>query len=397
MSRMIRGKAAYIERLTKRMKFHSASVGEKIDGSSPPSVFIGRYGYPKVFIGPLVPPTHGDTAIMDLPEQWIGSKDAADIINFRLQLVRGKEAVHASKGIESNRTVNLVREIALAKDSVDVEVEFSKLPRGRFFNEDVQPFGPSAPMREVSASAEKFEPNMEKAFYDTDLLSRDAVISLYEKGLAVSSLQKALSVGAFGLQKNRRLVPTRWSITAVDDMLGKNLLQQVRFLPIIDEYRVYETQNLSNRFVVILTPTMWQYETMEAFFPQVIGDHLEIYGDHEGYEGKKGYALIGGCYYSAKLAIAEHLARERRQAGAIVLRECYEGYIPLGVWNVRENMRDAMGKPHQNFETMKQAMDYAATRLRVPMDMWRRKSKLLTNRYSAKTLSFFLDRMKASA
>ncbi len=394
---MIRGKAAYIERLTKRMKFRSVSVGEKIDGSSPPSVFIGRWNYPKVFIGPLVPPTHGNTAIMDMPEEWIGSKEAADIINFRLQLVRGKEAVHVNKGIESNRTVNLVREIALAKDSVDVEVEFSKLPRGRFFNEDVQPFGPSAPMKEVSANAEKFEPNMEKAFYDTDLLSRDAVISLYEKGLAVSSLQKALSVGAFGLRKNRRLVPTRWSITAVDDMLGKNLLQQIKFLPIIDEYRVYETEHLNNKFIVILMPTRWQYETMEAFFPQIMGDHLEIYGDHEGYEGKKGYALIGGCYYSAKLAILELLEKERRQAGAIVLRECYENYIPLGVWNVRENMRDAMTKPHQKFETMRQAMDYASSRLRVPLQMWKRKSALLQPRFSVKTLSFFLNRMKASA
>lgn len=388
---MIRGKAAYIERLTKRMKFRSASVGEKIDGSSPPSVFVGRYGYPKVFIGPLLPPTHGNTAIMDLPEEWIGNKEAADIINFRLQLVRGKEAVHIKKDIEINRTVNLVREIALARNSVDVEVEFSKLPRGRFFNEDVQPFGPSALMKEVTVNAEKFEPHMEKAFYDTDLFSRDAVISLYDKGLAVSSLQKALSVGAFGLQKNRRLVPTRWSITAVDDMLGKHLLEEVRAYPLIGEYRVYETEHLNNKFIVILTPTLWQYETMEAFFPQIIGDHLEIYGDSEGYEGKKNYALIGGCYYSAKLAVLEFLERERKQSGAIVLRECYEGYIPLGVWNVRENMREAMTKPHQKFETMRQAMDYAASRLRVPMSMWTKKSKLLTNRYSTKTLSFFLS------
>ncbi len=388
---MIRGKAAYIERLTKRMKFRSVSVGEKLDGSSPPSVFIGRWNYPKVFVGPLVPPTHGNTAIMDLPEEWIGSKEAVDIINFRLQLVRGKSAVHVKKDIESSKMISNIREIALAKKSVDVDIEFSKLPRGRFFNEDIQPFGPSAPMKEISVNAEKFEPHMEKAFYDTDLLSRNAVISLYDKGLAVSSLQKALSVGAFGLQRNRRLVPTRWSITAVDDMLGKNLLKDVKEYPMIDEYRVYETTHLNNKFIIILTPTLWQYETLEAFFPQIIGDRLEIYGDSEGYEGKKSYALIGGCYYSAKLAILERLTKLKRQAGAIVLRECYEGYIPLGVWLVRENMRYALTKPHQKFETLKQAMDYASTRSRVPMQMWTRKSKLLKNRYSTKTLNFFLS------
>ena len=27
-----------------------------ISGSSPPSVFVGSYGYPKVLVGPMVPP-----------------------------------------------------------------------------------------------------------------------------------------------------------------------------------------------------------------------------------------------------------------------------------------------------------------------------------------------------
>lgn len=387
---MIRGKAAYIERLSSRMKFRGVRVGEKMDGSSPPSVFIGRWNYPKVFIGPLLPAMHGDTAVMDMPEQWI-EKHAAEIINFRLQLVRGKNAVHVKDGIESSKTVELVRGIALAKRPVDVEVEFARMPRGRFFNEDVQPFGPSAEMKTASAASQKMELHVEKAFYDTDLLSRDAVISLYDKGLAVSGIQKALSVGAFGLGRNRRLVPTRWSITAVDDMLGKHLLGQARSYPTIDEYRVYETEHLNNKFVVILTPTLWQYETMEAFFPQIISDRLEIYGDNEGFEGKKGYASIGGCYYSAKLAILEQLEKERKQAGAIVLRECYSDYIPLGVWNVRENMRDAMLKQPLKFQSMNEAVAYAATRLRVPMQMWQRKSQLLRKRYVLKTLNFFLS------
>src|ERR1035441_2492825 len=34
---------------------------EDINGMSPPSVFIGRIGYPNVYAGPLVPPVHEDT------------------------------------------------------------------------------------------------------------------------------------------------------------------------------------------------------------------------------------------------------------------------------------------------------------------------------------------------
>jgi hypothetical protein len=41
-------------------------------GCSPPAVFVGRYGYPKVDIGPLLPPEFGDTSIMDKPEMWVG-------------------------------------------------------------------------------------------------------------------------------------------------------------------------------------------------------------------------------------------------------------------------------------------------------------------------------------
>jgi hypothetical protein len=49
---------------------------QDINGVSPPSVFIGRIGYPHVYVGPLVPPVHEDTAIYDLPErgsvnQWM--------------------------------------------------------------------------------------------------------------------------------------------------------------------------------------------------------------------------------------------------------------------------------------------------------------------------------------
>ena len=43
-----------------------------ISGSSPPSVFVGSYGYPKVAVGPMLPPMHGDTMILDLPERWLG-------------------------------------------------------------------------------------------------------------------------------------------------------------------------------------------------------------------------------------------------------------------------------------------------------------------------------------
>ena len=381
---MIKGKLSYLNRIHSRYNFRYTVDSDKISGSSPPSVFIGRKGYPRVYIGPLVPAVHGDTSVMDLPEMW-HNKQATDIIDFRLQLIRGKQAVRVNEVDKAEK----IREIALSKNPISLNVEFKKRPRGVFFHEDMQPFGPSAQLKSMETEVSKYDQDMEKAHYDTDLLARDAIINLYNKDLFISSIQKAFSTGAFGISRNRKLVPTRWSITAVDDTLGKYLLDEIVYYPLINEFRVYEHEAINNKFVVILMPFFWRYETMEAFFPQIIGDRLEIYGDWEDFGGKKEYAAIGGCYYSARLAIAEQLEKEKRQAAAIVLREAYPGYIPLGVWNVRENMREAISKEPAKFETMNQALEHAATRLRVPMQRWIAKSHLLKNIMTQRRLSDF--------
>ena len=45
---MIKGKAAYLKRLTSKIKMPSVDIGKELDGSTPPSVFIGSWNYPKV-------------------------------------------------------------------------------------------------------------------------------------------------------------------------------------------------------------------------------------------------------------------------------------------------------------------------------------------------------------
>jgi len=399
---MIKGKLSYLNRLYDKVfadarkkkqqnqdQNQKEQVGETVEGTSPPSVFIGKYGYPKVYVGPVLPPIHGDTQMMDMPEQWIpGHVSAMDIVDFRLQLIRGKQTVGIK---EKSRFVDQIQEIGLAKSPLDMEAEFSRKPTGGVFHEEMQPYGPSAPLKKFEVYQSKFDPKLEKAHYDTDLLAKDAVLELYGKDLPVSTIQRAFSVGAFGLGKNRRFVPTRWSITAVDSTIGETLLEDIKQFPVIEEYRVYEHESLSNKFVVILVPRIWSYESMEAFFPQIIGDKLEIFGDWEGNEKKTEYSQIGGCYYSAKVAIVEQLKKEQKQATAIVLREAYTGYIPLGVWNVRENMRLAMQSKYQSFSTLQEAVAYAGTRLKINVQQWIRETTLLRDILSQTTIGSFLS------
>ncbi len=53
-------------------KVRKLTSSRDMDGLSPPGVFIGRYGYPNVDIGPFIAPGDEDIGIMDTPEMWLG-------------------------------------------------------------------------------------------------------------------------------------------------------------------------------------------------------------------------------------------------------------------------------------------------------------------------------------
>jgi hypothetical protein len=373
---------------------------ENIEGASPPSVFVGRIGYPKVYVGPLVPPVQDDTSLYDLPELWFG-RPIDEIVCFRSLLIRGKHRVHVQKFGEGGKIMEQTRELALAESSVDTELNLTRKPRGSIFMDDsVQPFGPSAPIRDLQVGNARFDQRIEKAYYDTDLRARQAVIELYEKGAMVTKIQKAFSVGAFGVEKNRRLVPTRWSITAVDDMISKNLVEKVKAFPEINEYRVYESVYLDNVFEILMIPTAWSYESMEAWYPGTVwnphGRSTTIFADCEGNDGRTTYAQIGGCYYSARLAVCEQLVKERRQAKVIVMREARPGYImPVGVWQVRENVRNAMRQTPHLFSTLDESLKFISIRFLIPMRRWISQSELLKDAlFQRKLTDFFSNSLK---
>jgi len=366
--------------------------GLDVDGASPPSVFVGRIGYPYVYAGPMVPPVHEDTSLYDLPELWFG-KSIDEIVGFRSLLIRGKHRVHVRHFEEAGKIMDQTRELALSINPVDVELALSKPPRRNLILDDeVQPFGPSAPLRDLRVGTAQWDHQIEKAYYDTDLKATDAVCSLHEKGVLVTKIQRAFSVGAFGLEPNRRLVPTRWSITAVDSILSKDLMEKIKTFPEINEYRLYESRYLDNIFEVLMLPQAWSYEAMEAWYPGTIwnpsGRSVVMYSDWEDYEGRSTYAEIGGCYYAARLAVCELLAQERRQATVIVLREAHPGYImPVGVWQVRENVRNAMRQTPLKFKTLDEALARISSQFEIPLQQWIASSKLLQDALFQKRLT----------
>ncbi|MDR1404876.1 MAG: Nre family DNA repair protein [Candidatus Methanoplasma sp.] len=351
-------------------------------GCSPPAVFVGRYGYPKVDIGPLLPPEFGDTSIMDKPERWVG-KSIDEIVDMRFRLVRGKYRIDAKNFRAAGRIVDSVQELALTERPVEVEANFRQKPRGRvILDDEVQPFGPSARMDGMTMGNGRFERNLEKNFHDVDLSAAGAVIGAYRNGTLISEIQKAFSVGTMGVDKRRRFVPTRWSITAVDDIIGKDLLKTTKYNETIDEFRIYQWEQLDNRWCVLMMPCTWRYELIEAWYPNTtwnpLGKTIDIISDCEFFEGRSEYAHIGGCYYAARMAVNELLLKERRTAGTVIMREAHPGYImPVGVWNVRENVRASLQTKPFVFDTLDKALDHVDRVMDIKRETWIANSGIL--------------------
>ena len=366
----------------------------KIGGSSPPSVFIGRVGYPKVAIGPMIPPVMGDTSVIDTPELWL-DRTIDDIVDFRSMLIRGKYQVDVLDVENPNKIVEYTRELALSKNSVFTEAVFAKKPVGKIaFYDEVQPHGPSAPLKMFDISNPKYDFHIEKAFYDTDLKSSDAIFNLYENGVNISRIQRAFSVGAFGIKKFRKFVPTRWSITAVDSNIGKNLMENTKTFPWINEFRIYYHNQFDNRWAVLMMPSEWQYELIEAWYPNTTwnpyGRSITIFNSYEFYKGRTTYAEIGGCYYAARLAVNELLNDERRQAGVVIFREAHPGYImPIGVWNVRESVRKALKENFTKFDTLDKSLLYVSEKMDIPLQRWIKNSAVIKNQLYQKRIEDF--------
>jgi hypothetical protein len=178
-------------------------------------------------------------------------------------------------------------------------------------------------------------------------------------------------------------VPTRWSITAVDDTVGQYLRGRIRNATSVDEVEVHHSEYVGNRYWVVLAPGQWEFELVELKRADSVwnaarsGTHVG--SDHEGYEGRTAYVEeTSGAYYATRLAVLEHLADRGRQAKVLVLRDVTGDYwAPVGVWQIREAVRDAFAGEHGTGETLHAAVDGLLDHLPVTPERLRRKSTMV--------------------
>lgn len=356
-------------------------VKREVFGPTPPGFFVGDHGYPEVHWGPMVSLSNEQAWMLDSPDHWYGMP-FDKIVELRSSLVRSSR--RSAVNDFNQPLLTRAQDVILSVKSIDVEMKFSREPRAQVvFSSDLQPMGPSAPLESFTVVENPKVPWRVDQLVGERVRSVDAVKELWKSGESNYYLTKLLSAGVLGRDEKRRMVPTRWSITAMDDMLAKDMMKKIRGYPELNEYRVYSAEYLFNHFEILLMPGKWEYENFEAWAPGSIwaggARNFQISEEHEPFEGRTRYAdKERGGYYAARFGVCEGLDRIRRQARAIVFREIYEGYVvPVGVWEVRENARQAMRNQPKRFTTKEEAFAYLSTRLRIPITEYFKESRIL--------------------
>jgi len=353
-----------------------------IDGSSPPSVFVGEFGYPNVRIGPMVPPYHGDTAILDRPELWTG-KSLEEIVNYRINLLKGTKIQKVDQ--LSGRYLEYLQEMSLSKKVVDSTMTLEKIPKHldesgltQKKSEEI-PTLFSAPVIDFKIVSSTSDRNIEKKYYDDDMYASDAIIDLYENSVDVSQISKVLSMGMLGRKKNRKLVPTKWSITASDDILSQYLIDKIKDNPPLDNYYVFDFSHLDNYYSLIMIPDeVWSFEMIESWIDT--NGRIHIGSDYESGKRIDHYPSIAGAYFAARLAVAEFLFKIRKKAAVLILREIRpEYFVSLGVWQIREGIRECLRKNGMAFETFHSALSYGISKTSLSEIEWVRNSSTIKN------------------
>ncbi|TKJ23883.1 MAG: hypothetical protein CEE43_01595 [Promethearchaeota archaeon Loki_b32] len=393
----------------------------EIFGASPPGFFVGHFNYPNVYLGPLVPFQEFETGLeisdyhlLDAPELWFG-KSIVEVVRYRSSLVRSNFKINVNisqkskKNTPSLKTQKLLetsQELSMAARPVDTETKLERMNLRMIMDNHALPMGPSGITEKIKITENtKVHPQVDYCVSDTDLKASEAVSeNLYFKGhVPESTIKRVFSAGLLGEEKRRKIVPTRWAITAVDDIISKALIKEIKQFPEINDYQIFEATYLDNHFKILLFPGKFIYEMNEVWAPNTLWNisldgrnrnlKPQIMTDFEFYRGRKSYANnITGAYYAARKSVCEYLYKIKRQARVLIFREVSGGYIvPLGVWVIRETVNNAMWTSQPIIlDNFNDSMKIMAEGFMVDYKYWKASSKLINFIKTQKTIDTFL-------
>lgn len=357
-------------------KFRDLKSISKIDSISPPSVFIGsKLKYPLVNVGILSPLEKDENAwVYDDAKYWAEQDfQIDDVVKLRDSLLNSRFQSKVTDSRLNKKFILLAQEIAVASKPVNVEIELkSSLSFKRGKDRVVTPQGMRAGLKKATITGNvKIHKKVDKVMND-EIKAAEGMRLLYKNNFDEYTLSKILSVGVMGLKKDKKFVPTRWSITATDDTLGKQLLEQVRSYKWVEDYELFFGEFMGNQYLILLFPNVWSYELFELYYPGSSWNpstEMKAATDFESFSGRKAYAsnTVGG-YYATRLPILEYLNMIKRQASILVIRlETPSYWAALGVWVVRESVRKAL-QTKMKFDSREELLDAAKEISKIKYD-----------------------------
>jgi DNA repair protein NreA len=369
-----------------KIKDFTPKKSKHFSGNSPPEIFVGRYNYPDIQAGILSPEAHGDTSELSMPEIWHEKNlQIPQILTNRSQLIYGKFQTSIKKARTKNKFTNLMQEISMTHKPVSTEFFLKKIPKKLLeINKYSAAIGNPAPLKFARLQENpKVKSKVNYLTTDTDCKSVTAIKELHKSNIQTSHIIKILSAGLLGTKTRRRLVPTRWSITAVDDTISKEMIKKIKYYPEINEILLFHGDYVGNHYEFLLLPDKFSFEVIEAYMSgsvwNPLSPNIHFAQDFERFRGRKKYAYdVTGAYYTARIALAEYLERIKRQAYTIIFREERPEYnAPLGVGILRQLARKAFEQKPEVFDTITEALQRMQSRMKLPTQEFAQKSILL--------------------
>ena len=373
-----------------------------INSFSPPSVFIGsKLKYPEINVGILSPLEKDENAwLYDDAKYWAENNfEISQILHLRNNLLNSRFRTKVTDARLNKKFLEIIKDVAVSSKPVELEIELkNRIQFGNEKNKVLTPLGMNADFEKAKIIGNvQINRHLDKIIND-ELKVSESMKILYENNFDEYSLSKILSVGVLGLKKDRRLVPTRWSITASDDILGKQLLKKIRDYKWLEDYELFYEEFMGNQYLILMFPNVWGFELFELYFPGSSwnpSNEIKASTDFEGFKGRTKYAFsTAGGYYAARLPILKYLDSIKRQASVVVIRiETPSYWASLGVWVCREGCKKNLeGRPlkfHSKKELLNSAKIISNKKFNFDNSEIINRSKLIKNLNQQKNLIEF--------
>ncbi|MEN2999647.1 MAG: Nre family DNA repair protein [Acidilobaceae archaeon] len=339
-----------LESFQAQVRTYMRLSGLTAQGSTPPSVLVGEAGYPNVTLHFMIPVgVYGEEArAFEDPVGWSRSRVGIDhIIRYRSELLSGQLKVRVDRPeVLYEKELGLV---AISEKPVDSELRLTKAPIPALrFDGITKPIGPRAPAEEIRVTGNPSVPRaIERAFFE-ELKAEEGARELYFRGVDVYPIQRLLSLGFMGKRGRRKVVPTRWAITAVDDIVSRGVRERLRGAQEGSSFEVYYGEYLGDKFLIFFKPGPGRFEWIEVWQPRsfwATSSPKPVLWKVE--ENSLGEATASdGGFSAARLAILEFMLRRGRRWDVAILREITPGYYaPVGSWHIRETVRRTLESP----------------------------------------------------